>query len=200
MDELFSYSLTDLLMFTPQTYARLFERYNQMLWPAHLPVAALSLWLIYVTRQPTPAQSRLISLLLSCSWAAIAWLFFLKHYATINLAAPWFAAGFAVQAILLLIVEVKNEGLHYHWSGSTQGWLGISLLFFALVGVPLVNLLTGHTWQGIELFGLTPDPTALGTLGLLLMTQNNLRWLLVPLPLLWCVITLLTHLALVMKG
>ena len=37
----------------------------------------------------------------------------------------------------------------------------------------------------VELFGLMPDPTTIVTLGLLLIV-GRLRWLLLPIPIMWC--------------
>lgn len=200
METLLSYSLTDLLMFSPQSYARLFERYNQALWPAHLPVALLTLWLLTAVHQGDALRARLVALLLALAWGAIAWFFFFHHYAVIHIAAPWFGYGFAVQALLLLVFGTLAGHLPFGGPRSAGGSAGVVVLLIALIGLPLLNLLNGRPWQGIELFGLAPDPTALGTLGLLLMTAGKTRWLLLPLPLLWCAITLLTQLAMVLKG
>jgi hypothetical protein len=63
------------------------------------------------------------------------------------------------------------------------GWL------LAICGVllyPLAALLAGRPWAQLELFGMTPEPTALATLGLLLASASPpsrpLRWLLVTIP------------------
>lgn len=199
MDELLTYSLTDLLMFTPHTYARLFELYNHALWPAHLLAGALTLWLIVASHHANATRSRIISLLLAAVWAVIAWFFFVLHYATIHLAAPWFALGFALQALLLAVAGLMGQ-LHYAWRAKGWGHAGLGLLLIASVLMPLTALWSGREWRSIELFALTPDPTALGTVGLLLMTRGKSRWLLLPLPLAWCAITLLTHLAMTLKG
>jgi hypothetical protein len=45
------------------------------------------------------------------------------------------------------------------------------------------------------MFGLTPDPTALGALGLLLMSRGPLRVPLTIIPFLWCIAASLTLLA-----
>jgi hypothetical protein len=43
-----------------------------------------------------------------------------------------------------------------------------------------------------EIFGLAPDPTALATLALLALADNGMRWPLLIVPLIWCLITGLT--------
>lgn len=57
-------------------------------------------------------------------------------------------------------------------SARTQrvGWL---LAFGGLLLYPLVGLLAGHPWSQAEVFGVTPEPTALLTLGLLLVRQQS---------------------------
>ena len=77
------------------------------------------------------------------------------------------------------------------------------MLLFALVVQPGLGVLFGRPWQQAEVFGLAPDPTALFTLGLLLLlrpTQDRsdarsmpaLAWMLWPIPLAWCLVSAAT--------
>jgi hypothetical protein len=48
----------------------------------------------------------------------------------------------------------------------------------------------GRPWTQAEVFGMAPDPTALGTLGFALLAPTpRRRWLLLIIPLLWCAIS-----------
>jgi hypothetical protein len=47
-----------------------------------------------------------------------------------------------------------------------------------------------------EVFGLAPDPTAIGTLGFLLLARGGWALTLLPIPLLWCLASGMTLLAL----
>jgi hypothetical protein len=72
------------------------------------------------------------------------------------------------------------------------------------IAYPLAAPLLGRPWQQAEVFGLAPDPTAIGTLGLLLLLEPGperrlpgwLRatWLVAlwAIPVAWCLITGLT--------
>ena len=64
--------------------------------------------------------------------------------------------------------------------------LGICL--FGLFIHPLFGPLIGRSWLQVEVFGIAPDPTAITTLGVLL-TAHPRNWLLLIIPLLWCVIS-----------
>jgi hypothetical protein len=46
----------------------------------------------------------------------------------------------------------------------------------------------GRPWLQAELFGVAPDPTAIGTLGVLVTAQWR-HWELLALPLLWCAVS-----------
>jgi len=63
------------------------------------------------------------------------------------------------------------------------GNAGMALLIFALLLQPLIGPLIGREWSGVELFGLAPDPTVCGTLGVLL-AADRIRWELVIIPVL----------------
>ena len=66
------------------------------------------------------------------------------------------------------------------------------MLLFALAIEPLAAPLLGRGWRAIELFGVAPDPTAVATLGVLLLARGRRRWLLMIVPVLWCATTGLT--------
>ena len=189
-----SYTLSDLLMFSPEVYFRLFVLYNQALWPVHGIVALLTLAVVALTRRPSAAASRTVAGLMALSWAAIAWFFLQQRYAEINLAAPWFAAGFGLQAILWAGVAVAGRP-RFGWAQDRDGATGLVVLVLAAVVLPLLGPLSGRPWTGIELFGLAPDPTALGSLGLLLMARGRGAGGLAIVPVLWCLVTGLTYLA-----
>jgi hypothetical protein len=70
---------------------------------------------------------------------------------------------------------------------------------FAVLIEPLSAPLLGRPLRQLELFGLTPDPTAVATLGALVALRPRRRWLLMIVPVLWCVLTGLTLLAMSAK-
>jgi hypothetical protein len=62
------------------------------------------------------------------------------------------------------------------------------LFLVALIGLPLLAWATGQPWRSIGWLGSAPTPTAVGSLGLLLILRPRLGWLLLPVPLLWCLL------------
>jgi len=186
MSEWWTYSLTDFLLFSPETYARLFLRYNQAVWPAQLPVLAAGLLVLILGWRRHPLFPRLALTLLAFGWAWTGWAYHLQRYATINWMAAWFGAAFFVQAALL-----AHAAFRIHGRIAARGTCfaaGIILLGIALL-YPLLALVTGRPLAYGEIVGLAPDPTVLATLGILLMTAPRSRGLLLVLPLAWCAIS-----------
>lgn len=201
METWLSYRLADLLMFSPATYARLFERVNEAVWPGHLLLAALTVAMLVLAGSRAGLAHRLAAGLLAIAWGWVAWRFF-GLYAEINLAAPGFAALFVGQAAMLLGLAVIGPGLALERPRRMRHWLGLGLALWGLGLHPLAWLAAGRPTAGTELFAVAPDPTAIATIGLLLMARlPRRRWLpfrgtLLALPVAWLSIAALTWWAL----
>ena len=57
--------------------------------------------------------------------------------------------------------------------------------------LPFAALAAGRPWRQLEVAGLSPDPTAILTLGLLLIARRASGWL-YAVPVLWCLASGLT--------
>jgi hypothetical protein len=174
MSEWWSYGLSDFLMFSPAAYQRLFERYNAALWPAQLVALAAGLALLRLG--PRAACG-----LLAAAWLWVAWAFHWQRYAPINWAAEGYALAFALQGLLLAWTALRAAP-----PPGPAPRLGRALLWYALLLQPLLPLASGRSWQGLESFGLCPDPSVAATLALLLM--HRLPWPCWIAPLLWCAV------------
>ena len=188
MSEWWAYQPSDLLMFSPQTYYRLFELYNTGLWPAQILTLAAGVAIATLMVRGPRWRGRVISSLLALMWFFVAWGYFIDCYATINLAAPYFALGFVVQAMLLAVVGSIRGHITFDAVKTPTEKVGIALFLFALVFQPLIGPLVGREWSGVELFGVAPDPTVVGTLGVFL-AADRIRWELFIIPVVWCAVT-----------
>lgn len=190
MSEWWTYSLTDFLLFSPRTYYRLFELYNAAIWPAHLVAFVLGLAILIECRRANEGHGRIIAAILATGWLWVAWAYLLQRYATINWAAVYFAAAFALQALLLIWTGTVRDRLAFR-DTSSIGRIGLALFLFALAVQPLARPLLGRDWRQVEIFATAPDPTVVATLGILL-TATRVHWHLLVIPLLWCAVTGLT--------
>ena len=86
-----TYQLSDFLLFSPDTYDRLFELHNAALWPWQVAAVMAGLAMLVVAGQP------LAMLFAGAAWLLTAWLWFYQSYSTINWAAEYVAWGFAMR-------------------------------------------------------------------------------------------------------
>lgn len=186
MSEWHTYALSDFLLFSPRTYYRLFELYNAAVWPLHVPALCLGAAIMVLLLREGAAAGRWIAAILAACWAWVGWAYHLERYATINWAADWLAAGFGLQAALLLWIGVARGRLAVGSAARPSSRAGLALVAFAVAAQPMIGLLAGRSWAQVEVFGIAPDPTAVATLGALLCTGPRLPWILLLLPILWC--------------
>ena len=195
MSEWWTYTLSDFLMFSPQTYYRLFEIYNGAIWPAQVAAIVLGLAILALLRRAGEFRGRLVAAILAACWLWIALAFHAGRYATIHTAAPYFAWAFGLEAALLIWTGVLRGKLVFGPNSGTIGQAVLAIFLFALLLEPAIGPLLGRPWRQMELFGVAPDPTAVATLGLLLLAAGRMRWELLAVPAAWCVISGATLLA-----
>jgi hypothetical protein len=65
------------------------------------------------------------------------------------------------------------------------------MLLFGLLVQPVIGRMLGRPWTQAEVFGIAPDPTAIATLGVLVVNER-IAWWLLPIPLVWCTISAAT--------
>lgn len=174
MSEWWTYRPADLLMFAPRTYWRLFELQNQALWPMPLltTLVFLAVGLGLLRRNDTALRAGIAALALC--WALVAWSFHLQRYAPINPVATVSAGVFAVQALGLL--ALAGSGGLRTTAHPLRCEIGLGLLAWALLLYPLHALVAGRSLVQAEVFGFAPDPTAIGSLGLLLCADAKGRF------------------------
>jgi hypothetical protein len=194
MPEWWTYGLSDFLMFSPRTYYRLLQRYNGSVWPAHVLTLCLGVMILGLLRSSSLRSGRIISGIMTLLWMCIA-VFLWSRYATINWAVGYITPLFAVEVLLLAWLGVAKARLDYRLSRDAPGALGAALLIFSLGGYPLLASLSGRPWQQGEVFGIAPDPTALGTMGLTILVESYPGWRLAVVPILWLLFSGATLLA-----
>ncbi len=191
MSEWWTYRPEDFLLFSPRVYWRMFELHNAALWPLQVLAIAAGLIIILLVAWRPRSSARWLAALLAILWIFVGWSFLWNRYADINWAAAYVAPAFAVEGVLLLVAGSLLDGLAFDRRG-LAGWTGHLFLAFAIAAQPLLAPLQGRGWPSSEVFGIAPDPTAIATLGLLLLARGRLLPLLLPIPVLWCLLSGIT--------
>ena len=187
MSEWWTYRLGSFLMFSESTWARLVASYNRELWPAHLAALCIGLGALALAwRARAPVHDRLGWAVLGGAWLWVGWGFLLRRFATVNWPAEYLGWAFGLQGLSMLWMGAVRGGLRFGQEAGRARLAGLALALAGIAAVPLATpLLLGEPWARAAVFGLMPDPTAVATLGFLLMAHRAPGWLWV-IPLLAC--------------
>ncbi len=185
MSEWWTYRPSDFLMFSPRTYYRMFELYNRALWPAQLLALGAGIVLILCLARRPERRGRVAAAILGGAWLWVGVAFHLACYAAIHTGAKYFAAAAIVESGLLCWWGLRGSAAGGRRRGLGRQ-VGLALIAAAVALLPLAGALLGRDWRAMEIFGLAPDPTALATLGALLLRPVHRGWLCWVVPVLWC--------------
>lgn len=186
------YALSDLVMFTPEVYLRLFVRFNEAVWPLQLVALVAGLAIPILLTRPTVLARKLAVVLMALAWIFTGLGFMEEYYAPINWPVTYFAYAFVAQAMALAAVAGVWQPPVRLVPGHGPGGTLLGLWLLVLVALPWLTAAAAGELAGLALFGLTPDLTTTGSLLLAPLLPRVWRWLLVLLPLGWCLFSLLT--------
>lgn len=177
-----------MLPFTREQFVAVFADYNIGVWPVQIVAYALGVGMVASLFVPWRARDRLIGGGLAVMWiwtgATYHWLYF----APVNKAAWLIGALFVLQGAVLLPAAVLRSQLRFGLAPGTAGQIGWFLVAYAAIVYPLIGEWVGHGYPDMPMFGITPCPVTLFTLGLLLLTTAPVpAWLLV-IPFLWALV------------
>ena len=191
MNEWTSYQLQNFIPFTANVYFRLLERMGETFWPLHLLTLALGAATLVLALKHRP---RLACLLPAPLWVFVAVAFFFQRYAALNWAGGYVGDAFIAQAVLLVVMALTGWGMdNAPRATNPPVAIGIAITLFGLIIMPLIAPLSGGSWYQAEVFGIHADPTAVTTLGLvLIMLRGFGLWIAAIIPALWLVVSGLT--------
>ena len=173
--------------FTLEDFLGVFSNYNQAVFPIQFIFYLLGVIVVFLTLNPIPQSSRIISFTLSFFWIWMGLIYFFTFFAAINPAAYFFGSLFLLQGIFFLHYGVFRDKLIFKFHHDRDGNTGLSLVMFAMIGYPVLGYVFGHTYPSSPTFGL-PCPTTIFCLGILLQNDKKLPFIIYIIPLAWSVI------------
>lgn len=156
------------LPFTAEILESLVGRYMLAVWPLPVVAPVLALLAVGLTFRPSPYGGRAVAALLAAAWAGVGIDFQIKTAGTIDFLAPVYGAFFVAQAALLAWTGLLRDRMPAGPPRDAAGWLGIAACAVAIAGYPLLALAMGRSWPSLPVVGVSPDPTVMLTVGLLL--------------------------------
>ncbi|MDY8109236.1 DUF6064 family protein [Fulvimarina sp. 2208YS6-2-32] len=198
METFATYQLQDFLLFSERVYRRLFEAQNAAWWPLPPVLAGLGLAFLLLIALRRGGASRRIAgaslLAVALVWGFVAVDFLLGRYAPISPIALAGAYAFMAEAVLLAIVAALGLRARATLVSGLRLTLGIFLAGLGILIYPAIGFVRNGGAVSAEWFGMAPDPTAIATLGFLVIAVRG-RWALAGLsivPCLWLCLSALT--------
>src|SRR5215218_8266080 len=177
-----------MLPFTPEQFTAVFASYNGAIWPMQFFAYVLGALAFGLAFRGGPSSDRIIAVILAVMWAFTGIGYHLTFFAAINKAAYGFGALFLVEAVALTYAGAYRTRLEFGFRGDPAAWVGVLFVGYAAALYPLIGISTGHHYPELPMFGVTPCPVTIFTLGMLLLTTNSPSGYLLPIPLLWSLI------------
>lgn len=174
--------------FTAEILESLVGRYMLAVWPLPVVAPALALLAALLAFRPSPYGGRAVAAVLAAAWGGVGIDFQIKTAGTIDFLAPAYGVAFLVQSALLIWAGLLRDRLPVGPPRDAAGWLGVAACAMAIAGYPLLALATGKAWPALPVVGVTPDPTVMLTVGLLLAGSARPPLYLLAIPALWALV------------
>ncbi|MCC5833494.1 MAG: hypothetical protein JJU20_02065 [Opitutales bacterium] len=186
-----SYAIEDFIPFTADVYLRLIERVNSGQWPLQLPMLIVGLAVIVLLGRKRKLSA---GALLAAAWVWVGTAFLIQRYAQLTWVADYWGWAFCAQAIVLCAFAFGSKSdFRFRKPFPISDCLGLAIALYGLVAYPLLTAFAGSGWAQSESFGIHPDPTAIATLGILILFSRGWQlWIQSLIPLSWCVFSALT--------
>jgi hypothetical protein len=173
--------------FSTEDFFNVFKIYNETVFPLQIIFYLVAGYCIYLLFRSINIRNRIIAGILSFFWLWIGIIYHIIFFSSINKAAYFFGVLFIIQAVLFYISGVLSNKLSFGFQKNVFNYVGLLLLFYALIIYPLLGYFLGHKYPYSPTFGL-PCPTTIFTFGVLLFVNKKISvWLLI-IPLLWSII------------
>jgi hypothetical protein len=173
--------------FTAAQFLDVFAIYNRSIWPLQLVayvVAAVPVWGVI---RRTAAWGRAALWALAALWIWTGVVYHMRHFASINSAAWGFGATFVIQGAVMVWVTRHAGAFRLRRVRGAWSCLGWATMAYGALVYPIIGLWAGHGYPRVPLFGVTPCPTTIFTLGVLLHARPTPRRLAL-IPVLWSVV------------
>lgn len=182
-------TLSRLIPYTRDVYYSTLDQYSNVIWPAQIVAYVLSLLALWAALRHFAGSGRVVATVLAAAWIWTGIVFHIFTFSQINWAAWPIGALFLLQALLFLVAGTMLNRLSFRFTAASPAHIcGLVFAAGALLIYPLLESTLGLALPGTGLVGVSPGPTTLFTLGILLLGAPRPRLYLFVIPVLWAAI------------
>jgi Family of unknown function (DUF6064) len=176
-----------MLPFTTEQFVAVFAYYNHAIWPVQAFAYLLGGVAVIFLFRESGRSDRIIAGILATMWIWTGLVYQFAFFVEINRAAYLFGAMYIAQGVAIAYAGSCRR-INFGFRSDAAGWIGVTLVVYAAVLYPLIGIVAGANPAELPVFGVTPCPVTIFTLGMLLLTRSPLDLLLLVIPVLWSLI------------
>jgi len=191
VDSSFGYQISDLMMFSYESYLSLITSYNESIWPLQIAFVFNSVLIgALLLKSQAYNPSRWVLLLLCWPWIFLAQVFHQRFFSQLTWVAKYVGLTTLIEAVLMLgfafllpsklVIRKTLNGRH-----ALDRWIfrAAIIVFLICAFIPLSFFFSEErAITEIVLFGWGPGATALGSLAVLFSMRGWPVWILAPIP------------------
>lgn len=176
------------LPFTIAEFLKVFEQYNQAIWPAQVLTYLGAAGLIGLIVWRSRFAGIVAAAVLAAMWLLNGIGYHLVYFSEINRAALLFGALFVLQGALIAWAGFGARGLQFSMRADAATVVAVIAVAYAMFVYPLLGWAFGHVYPASPVFGVAPCPTTIFTLGILLLARPSAPPWLFAIPVIWSAI------------
>ena len=161
--------------FSPEQFLNLFETYNHFIQPLQIIAYILGLLSILFLFRKNKITPKIITGILATFWIWIGFFYHILFFSSINKAAYLFGSLFIIQGFFFMYTGIIRRKLDFHIEWNITTISGFIIILYAMIIYPILNILLGHSYPRMPVFGVTPCPTTIFTFGFILFIKNKMR-------------------------
>lgn len=178
--------------------------YNSTYWLITIFTIVFGVFAVILAFKKTSYSDPLISLILAILWLWVGIVFGFIVFGpwtpiVFGISIPgfgyFFGITFTLQGILFLYYGVYRKSFSFKFETNHLGLLGLLLIIYATLFYGLVGFVTGYPFPFYPLFGTSPCPVTIFTIGLFLWADKRISPLVFVLPTILALIGLVPVLA-----
>lgn len=175
--------------FTADEFFRVFESYNDAIWPLQVIFYALAIFAVLSILRKGLYTNIIAFSFLAFFWIWTGMVYHVAFFSAINKAAYIFGGLFILQGLIFLYCGAYRQKIPLEFTRDGSGLLGSILILYALIGYPLLGRFLGHVYPAAPTFGV-PCPTTIFTFGVLLFSKQRIPWYILLIPFMWSLVGL----------
>jgi hypothetical protein len=158
MQDWLSYRLSDLILFSEQSYLRQFELYNQWLSPLQWLFYLYGVLFIIALFKRQEKNLRILFLISAALWMVCSYGYLWQFYMAINWMVEYFIVMIVIQVILIIWLTLYGSSSSRKAETDKLNFiLGLLLWIITLIAQPFIEYLSGRELSQLSVFAGTAD-------------------------------------------